>query len=494
MEEKILKLHAAPAAVTDATAAVLWDRPEWADQVKTYMVEKNGKTEALCQCTDCTLDALEADTSYRITVRAMLLDGTVTTPSNTVVVRTKPAPKVFDITAYGAVPGGEALNTKAIQAAIDACTPGGMVYVPQGVFRTGALYLKSDMTLYLERGSKLLGSEKLEDYPIFTYRWEGREQSCYSSLINTPPGSQRNHDITIDGLGSIDGSGVPLRQKAEELKVAGRGRTVCLRSVDRLYLKGVTIRNSPAWCTHLIFCQDITVNGITICSKYDELGVQYPHMHNGDGLDLDSCCDAAVIHCTISSQDDCIAVKSGIDQEGREVGKPSSRVRISNCRLISGFGVVCGSDMSGGVSDVLVQDCEFVDVYGIGQVKSRRGRGGVVERVLFDHCTHYNRNRRIRDGMWFRGTLYVDCFYGHKEFDVNAPAPLENAPKFRDITFQNIVLDTIAGNAVYLSGLPECPAENITLRNVVALGNNDMVVHHVENLTLENCVLMARDK
>ncbi len=495
MEERTLVLHAAPSAVTDTTAAVLWEKPSWAEEIDAYIVEKDGRVEALCAATDCTLDRLRPDTSYTVTVRALLKSGGQTPASNAVRVTTKPAPGIFDITSFGASADGRTVNTQAIQAAIDACEPGGRVYVPRGVFMTGALFLKSDMTLYLERGAKLLGSDRKEDYPMFRYRHGGTEALCCASLINTPAGPVECRNITLDGEGTIDANGAALRPQMETPDGDVRGCAVCLRHVDGLYLKGITVRNSPFWCTHLVFCKNVSVNGITVCSKYDENGAPYAGAHNGDGLDIDSCRDVCVFRSTFASQDDCVAVKSGANEEGRRIGVPSQRIRVSNCRMVSGFGVVCGSDMSGGVRDVLVQDCDFTDVYGIAQVKTMRGRGGVVERITFDNCRQYNRNRAILDGMYFRGALYVDAFYALRlsEFDVDAPCPAENAPKLRDITFQNILIDTVGGNAVYLCGLPECHAENITLRNVTALGNTGMIVHNVDGLKLENCRVLTRE-
>jgi polygalacturonase len=218
-------------------------------------------------------------------------------------------------------------------------------------------------------------------------------------------------------------------------------------------------------------------------------------MVNGDGLDIDSCCDFNVFHCTIASQDDCIAVKSGMNEAGRIVGIPSERIRITNCSLLSEFGVVCGSDMSGDVRDVLVQDCVFTDAFTIGQMKTKRGRGGVIERVFFENCMQFNRDRFVKDCLWYRGGICIDAFYSIEDFDINEVKPIdEGTPTIRDITFKNIVLDTVGGNAVYISGLPERPIENIHLENVVALGNNDIVTHHVNNLTMKNVRITERKK
>jgi len=490
---KKLFAYVAPASVTDTTAAVLWNKPEWSEEVNSYLVELNGVAEAVCTCTDCTLDNLQPGTSYKVTVRAIFKDLSVGEPSETLTIITKEAPEVFDIREYGAVADGCTVNTKAIQEAIDACTFNGTVYVPQGIFVTGALFLKSNMTLYMERGAKLLGSTDVKDYPIFRYRHEGKEELCYASLINTPMGDGPNENITLKGYGTIDASGTILKEKEMSLDEAKRGRAVCLRNVDGLYLKDLTIRHSPMWCTHIIYCRNVSLNGVTICSMYDELGVYYHHMENGDGLDIDSCCDFNVFHCTIASQDDCIAVKAGTDEDGRKVGIPSERIRVTNCRMLSGVGVTFGSEMSGGIRDVLVQDCTYEDTYGIAEIKTMRGRGGVIERVTFDNCVLFSRHCPYKDCRWFRGAICIDAFYAKAQFDVNEAEPIdEGTPTIRDIIFKNIVLDTVGGNAVYLSGLPESSLENIYLENVVALGNNGMVTHHINKLSMKDVKIFAR--
>ena len=133
--------------------------------------------------------------------------------SSLITASTRKKPQVFDVTAFGAAGDGSALNTQAIQNAIDACAPGGMVYVPEGVFLTGALFLKSEMTLYVEKGGRLLGSDRPEDYPLMTYLYEGRQQLCHASLINTKEEEGRGHDITLAGGGTIDGNGNDLSHK-----------------------------------------------------------------------------------------------------------------------------------------------------------------------------------------------------------------------------------------------------------------------------------------
>jgi exo-poly-alpha-galacturonosidase len=490
-----ISLLSPPEAQTETTIALVWDKPKDASDITAYQIYCNENVYGICTETDYTAENLTPSQEYTFYVRAVLKSGTLSPKSNTITVSTKKQADVFDITAFGAVGDGSTCNTKSIQAAIDACTPGGKVYVPSGVFITGALYLKSNMTLYIDKGGILLGSSDLAEYPILQYRFEGLETACYASLINTKPtNGERLEHITIEGLGKIDANGAVLRQKELADGKGKPGRAVCIRNVDSLYLYGITVKQSPAWCVHLIYCNHVSVNQIKIYTKQDEDGTRYQDICNGDGLDPDSSSDMYIFHSTIASQDDCIAIKSGRDEEGRRLAIPSENIRITNCRFESGFGVAMGSEMSGGVRNVLVQDCTFCNVYSVGSVKTPRGRGGVVENIVYDNLTLQNYSREHCDCKWFRGAIYVDQFYSHDTFDLEHAQPFnESTPVIRDITFRNIVLDTVTGNAVYLSGLPESPLEHITLENITAIGKYGLKANNIKGFAMENVSILSRE-
>ena len=389
-----------------------------------------------------------------------------------------------NITDYGAVSDGS-VCTAAIQRAIDLCEKGGMVYVPEGTFVTGALFLKSDMTLYLEAGARLLGSSDVNDFPVMGYLFEGRDQLCYASLINTDGAPHKN--ITIDGAGTIDANGAELFTAEMSENKGKRGRAVCIRNTENLVIKGVTIRQSPAWCLHLIYCKNVLLDGIEVHSKYDENGNKYEHIFNGDGIDIDSCYDVRVINLLIASQDDCIAIKSGRDEEGRRVGISSENITIENCSFKSGFGVAVGSEMSGGVENVTVKNCAFENTHSIASVKAPRGRGGYIKNIRYENCSLINRDTEITDTKWFRGALYADGFYGEADFDADTPVEInEGTPVVDGVYMKDITVDTIAGNAIYLCGLPEMPYRNFHLENITAHGKHGMIVKNIENLTTVN--------
>ena len=384
---------------------------------------------------------------------------------------------VYNITAFGAQSGE--LSTAAIQRAIDLCNNGGTVLIPKGNFISGAIFLKSNMTLRLEEGACLTASQNTDDFPIMTYPFEGREHLCYASLINTDSAPHRN--IIIEGKGTIDAGGSFLYRAELDENKGKRGRAVCIRNTAGLYISGVTIRNSPAWCLHILYSSNVNINDIKIHTKYAEDGTRYK-LHNGDGIDIDSCSNVQIKDCLISSQDDCIAIKSGRNEDGRRVGIPSCDITIEDCKFTSGFGVAIGSEMSGGVENVAVKNCTFENTYSIASVKAIRGRGGYVKNISFENCTHFNHSQEYKDCEWFRGAIYIDGFYSHKEFDPDKKVPVdEGTPCVDGISLKNITSETIAGNAVFMCGLPEFPFKNIRLENVKAHGKFGMVKHNLEN-------------
>lgn len=494
-ELKPLNLIMPPAARTDTELALVWDKPVCYKEVKGYKIYVNGEFAGSTFNTDYTLRGLEADTEYEVSVRSVLKGGEVSEPCEAIRVRTRTEPEQFDITEYGAVGDGKTLNTNAIQRAIDACREGGRVYVPRGTFVSGAIFLKSDMTLYLEEGAVLLGSADTADYPLMEYRFEGTERLCYASLVNTKnTQGTRLKNITIAGKGKIDANGSRLFAAEMAEKAAVRGRAVCIRNTDNLYFQDITVRQSPAWCVHLIYCGNISVNNVQIHTKYDENGNRYPGIFNGDGLDPDSSENIYIFNSMIASQDDCIAIKSGRDGEGRKVGISTENVRITNCRFKSGFGVGIGSEMSGGVRNVLVRDCQFENTYSIGTVKAPRGRGNVIENISYEDISFKNMSTEHKDCRWFRGAIYVDQFYSHETFDVDKAEEVnEGTAVIRNITFKNIDMDTVAGNAVFLAGLPESSLKDIRLENVNATGKYGMKAYNIDGLTMENVRVTSRE-
>ena len=143
--------------------------------------------------------------------------------------------------------------------------------------------------------------------------------------------------------------------------------------------------------------------------------------------------------------------------------------------------------MSGGVENVTVKNCVFENTHSIASVKAPRGRGGYIKNIRYENCSLVNRDEEITDTKWFRGALYADGFYGEAEFDADTPAEInEGTPVVDGVYMKNITVDTIAGNAIYLCGLPEMPYRNFCLENITAHGKYGMTVKNIENLQTVN--------
>lgn len=399
---------------------------------------------------------------------------------------------IYNITDYGAVSDGKTVCTKAIQRTIDLCDKNGTVYIPKGEYISGAVFLKSDMTLFLEEGAKIIGSNDIKDFPLIGCPYEGLDQLCYASLICTDGAPHKN--ITIDGQGIIDANGVALFNVEMSEKKGKRGRAVCIRNTENVTIKNVTIRQSPAWCLHLIYCQNVLIDNIEVHTKFDEDGNKY-NIFNCDGIDIDACKNVKIVNSLIASQDDCIAVKSGRNEEGRRVGIPSENVIIENCEFKSGFGVAIGSEMSGGVKDVFVRNCKFENTHSIASIKAIRGRGAYIKNIHYENCSLVNRSTEFIDTQWFRGAIYADGFYGDEEFDADTFAEIDDSTPIVDgIYLKDITVDTVAGNAIYLCGLPEMPFKNVYLENVRAHGKYGMKVKNIDNLQLINVDVSADEE
>ncbi len=492
---KQFRIYAPLEARTKNSILILWDKVNEGNQKLCYEVFVNGKQYRTVSCTDDTLTNLESDTEYTVRIQCVFDGEDYTT--ETITVRTKPEGPVYNIVEFGASCGEGIVNTCAIQMAIDACVAGGTVYVPEGVFYTGALYLHSNMTLELAEGAKLIGTGNVADFQSFFYPYEGRWEKCFASLLNvrTLPENENEQspqyafdiyeNIAIIGKGIIDGNGEKLfREEMKEHGKISRGRTICIRNTTGLYFYGITIRNSPAWCFHPIYCKNMTINQIELYNKFDESGKPYSHF-NGDGIDLDSCQNVSICHSFIQSQDDSIALKSGREPLGLQLDIPTCHVRISNCRLSYGFGIVAGSEMSGKIKDVLVQDIDSNETFCAVNLKTRRGRGAGIFNITYENVNLEIKEWFDEDARWFRGILCIDQFYGDQEVDTGTKLAIDSGTsEIRDILIKNVAMNVTNRPSIYMCGLPENHIKNVVLSHVKIKGGNGFFVKNVDGLQM----------
>jgi len=392
-----------------------------------------------------------------------------------------------NIEDHGATAGGKVKSTEAIRFAIQFCSEkgGGTVVVPEGVWLTGAIHLKSHVRLHLERDAVLRFSTDPEDYlPVVFTRWAGFECYNYSPLIY----ARDCEDIAITGEGEIEGQGetwwpweerqadtakrlyetqvlqnVPLGKRIYGTVEDGlRPQLISPIHCKRVLLEGFTIRSpGPFWTVHFVYCDQVIARNLSINT---------PGGPNTDGLNVDSCSNVLIEHCRFDTGDDCIALKSGINEDGWRVGRPTENVEVRHIETKRGHGgIVFGSDTSGGIRHVFVHNCHFqgTDI-GI-RLKSTRGRGGVVEDIwLKDIEMNDIAHEAVRINTHYRAWFASN---GGK------------APLFRNIHMENIVCRG-AKVGLKILGLPDQPIENVSLNKAVLQVQKGFELDHVKGLSL----------
>ena len=372
---------------------------------------------------------------------------------------------LFNVRDYGAAGDAKALDTAAINRAIEACSAagGGTVYLPPGNYLTGTVLLKSHVTLDVDAGATLSGSDNPADYPLLVDPW-GVEGQVLSPLIY----AEGARNITLTGRGTIDGRGQPWwkrqwlahpkrgmpgavtdEEKAEAKKVEhGRPRAVRFVNCKDVVIEQLNFTNSPFWTISPLFCEFVRVDGVTIQNP-----VPSP---NTDGINPESCRNVQILNCRIDVGDDCVTLKSGMNEAGRRVGRPNENITIANCVMMRGHGgVAIGSEMSGGVRNVTVANCVFQGT-DIGlRVKSQRGRGGVVENFTASNIT--------MDGV--PHPFVITTIYQGNDKPGDIFAVNEGTPRFHDFLFNNITARG-ALDAGSVTGLRELAVEAIVFDNI----------------------------
>jgi len=455
---------------TDSTIVLIWDKPEDYSDVTGYDIFKNGKLTGSSKMTNYTVNKLKPATKYSFTIRSKNSAGKLSGPGNKVSITTKKQGKIYNITDFGAKGDSITLNTVAIQKAIDACIPGGTVLIPSGIFLSGALFLKSDMTLYIEKDGVLKGSTDIADYyPIIPTRFEGWKVESFSSLITAgkldTSGKIYVKNLAIRGKGKISGGDSRLgRAMTAARGIRSRGRLMCLMNCMNVDIQGLTVEKTPCWTIHYTFCQNVSIHDLKISSTAS----------NGDGIDPDSSVDSYIFNCTFSTGDDCIAIKSGKNPEGNIVGKPTENVWITNCNFIRGHSLAIGSEMSGGVKNVIVRDCELGNLFYGLQIKGSKDRGGYVENVVVKDCDL----QQIK--------IVSSINYNND----GKPAP--DMPVFRKMEFLNLNMTKADTKmpVIFLEGFddPEHYTSKIILKNIVLPENAVVYLKDCNDILFENVI------
>ena len=431
---------------------------------------------------------------------------------------------------FGAVGDGVTLNTKAFEKAIAALEKkgGGHLIVPAGVWFTGPIVLKSNIDLHLEVGAVIQFSGDESLYPVIQTSFEGLDtRRCQSPLS-----ANGAVNISITGKGVIDGNGqfwrpvkkgkmtegqwkevlerpggveskkgywVPNQAYADAEKSANmnvpkastdeewnrvkrflRPVMVSLVNCKNVLLQGVIFQNSPAWNIHPLMCENIILDDVLARNPF--------YAQNGDALDLESCKNALIVNSKFDAGDDGICIKSGKDKDGRRRGRPCENVVVDGCTVFAGHGgFVVGSEMSGGVRNILVENCQFLGTDVGLRFKSTRGRGGIVENIFIDNVSMTDiKTDAITFNMYYGGKSVAEMLAdGDNPDNVTKQPVTEETPIFRHIDIKNIVCNG-AGRAMEFNGLPEMPINGIRLQNINIVAKSDAVFNNCQDIKQRN--------
>jgi polygalacturonase len=402
----------------------------------------------------------------------------------------------FAVTKYGAREGGKIDNTEAFRKAIEdaARSGGGCVTVPEGVFLTGAIHLKSNVNLVGPKNATVKFNPDPKLYPTVLTRFEGMELMNFSPFVYAL--DQRN--IAITGGGTLDGQSgcehwwpwsgkancgtspgnqrkarealmdmaeksVPVEKRYFGLEGYLRPMFVQPYRCTNVLIEDVTITNSPMYEIHPVLCQNVTVRGVTVSS----------HGPNNDGCDPESSVDVLIDRCTFDTGDDCIAIKSGRNADGRRLNKPSENIVVQNCSMKDGHGgVTMGSECSGHIRNVFAQDCtmDSPNLDRVLRFKDNAIRGGIIEHIYM---------RNVKVGQVARAVVDVDFYYEEAE---KGPFP----PVVRDVEVVNVEVQKCM-NAWSLRGFKNAPVRDVRLKDCTFVdASKPNVAENVEGLTLEN--------
>ena len=404
-------------------------------------------------------------------------------------------PQEFVITNFGAVAGRDI--SEAIRRAIAACheAGGGRVVIPSGRWLTGKIHLQSNVNLHLARDAVLTFSGNPEDYlPAVQSSWEGLECFNYSPLIYafgctnvalTGPGTLEAkldvwkqwftrppaHLAALKELYTMAATNAPVAQRQMATGENHlRPQFIQFNRCANVLIADVKIRNSPFWTIHLLLCADVVVRRVDISARN----------RNNDGIDPEMTRNLLVEDCRFDQGDDAIAIKAGTDRDGRRLNTPTENVVIRNCTMLRGHQLVAiGSELSGGIRNVYVHDCQFLNAaadqpQNILFIKTNRRRGGFVENIFVENITA--RSTKF-------GVLGIDTDVLYQWRDL-VPTYEEKLTAIRGIHVKNVTVEETGGTPFKIMGDARLPVQDVYLENITiqkATGQTNAYLN-VENI------------
>ena len=412
--------------------------------------------------------------------------------------------RTFNMKELGADPRGIESCTELINQTIEKASSegGGTIYFPAGVYLTATIHMKSNITLYVESGAVLRFSDRFEDYlPFVKIRWEGTVMNTLSPLIY----AHDAENLTITGRGTLNGNGFKWwswEKETRELIKKNGGKLPALNKLQRMWeeanedleisdyykpslerrmfrppfiqfyecnnvlIENVKIVNSPFWTINPAFCDNVTVHGVTIYNPSKD-----PKGPNTDGINPSSCRNVRISDCFISVGDDCITIKSGRDADGRKYGKACENITITNCVMLSGHGgVVIGSEMSGGVENIYMDNIQIGTVKNALYFKSNRDRGGYIRNIQVSNITI----ERSKGAVLRFETNYFG-FRGGR-----------HTSQYENFRINNVKAGCSDHYAIFIDGYEEKPIKNIEIEHFhVQKAPHPYYLRCVENICLK---------
>lgn len=402
-----------------------------------------------------TLFSLRANTEYKLKIS--LID-------NIIYFTTKKESMLLNVKDFGAIGDGIHDDTASFQLAITSLLKDGTLYIGDGKYYLKPIYLKSYMTLYIDKNAELVFETDRNEYPYLPPinlnegplgTWQGDKDKVFASpltLINI-----EHVNIIGEGIINCNALNSDWYINHREMKIARRPFGIYINNCKHVCLNGITIKDTASWNVHPYFSHNLKLLNLTLLNP--------KNMPTTDGIDVDSCENVLIAGCDISVGDDCIAIKSGTYEFVKEFGVyPSKNIRIENCLMRSGHGgVVFGSESSSGINHVYIKNCLFKETDRGFRLKTRRLRGNIpvtnvkFKNIIMEHVLT---------------PFVINMFYnmgpagGHEEIIHRDFVPIdETTPRVEDFVFENITCNDVdIASGVFL-GLKESPIGSLTFKN-----------------------------
>lgn len=409
--------------------------------------------------------------------------------------------KLYNVGEYGAVGDARQLNTKSIQQAIDECEAngGGIVSFDPGVYLTGALFIGNNVNLVIPKGTSLIGSQNISDYPIIDTRVAGIEMKWPAALINVI--AKKN--VAISGDGTIDCRGNifwdqywKMRKDYESRGLrwvvdydCQRPRGLLISQSTDITLRDFVLLRPGFWSVHVLYSEHVTVEKLIIANN---IGGKGP---STDGIDIDSSRKILIQDCIVDCNDDNFCLKAGRDADGLRINKPCEYIVIKNCESKKGDGLITiGSETSGGIRNVIVSGMRAKGTYYGIRFKSTLQRGGVIENIYFSDIKMDNvKVPFIVDLNWFPAYNKNSLPPGHNlvgipDYWLKLLEPVDiskGIPKFRDIHIQDLTAKR-SKVCIEVRGLNNSSLDDFSLKNVFLEGEKAGFIEHTYNWTMQN--------